>query len=87
MWTQPQLIQLFCRNSDPGLINRGIQFGLAAKTRRRGRGANEIQDRFVTVQGMPGPIGTNQVEHPMLNQIPFGSTRRIMGDGNRAVQF
>lgn len=47
MWAQTELIQLFRRDSDPSLINRGIQIGLTTKTGRGGRSSNEIEDGFI----------------------------------------
>ena len=80
MGAQPHLSHLFHRDSDPGFINRRVQVGLTTKTSRRSRRPNEIEDRFVTVQGVPRPVGTHQVKHAMLNQVPFGSAGRIMRD-------
>ena len=87
MWAQAQLIQRFGRNRDPRLINRGIQIGLTTKTSRRSRGANEIQARLVTVQRVTGPVSPNQIEHAMLNQVPFGSASRIMRDRDNQTEL
>lgn len=87
MGAQAQLIQLFWWDSDPSLINPSVQIGLATKASRRGRGSNEIEDSFVTVQGMTSPVGTNQVEHPMLNQVPFGGPGGIMSDRDNQTEL
>ena len=80
MWTQAQLIQHFDRNRNPRLIDGGVQIGLAAKAGGRGRGSNIVENSFITVQGATGPVSANQIEHTMLDQVPFRGPRRIMID-------
>ena len=87
MWTQTQLIQGFDRDLDPRLIDGGIQIGLAAKAGGRGRGPNVVEYRFVTVQRMTSPVGADQIEHPMLDQVPLGGPRRIVVDGDNQAEF
>ena len=58
MWAQTKLIQLFRQDGDPSLINRGVQISLTTKASRRSRGSNEIEDGFITIQGMTSPVGT-----------------------------
>ena len=41
-----------------------------------------LEDGLITLQGMTRPVGAEQVEHPMLNRIPFGRTRRVMRHRN-----
>lgn len=87
MWTQTQLIQGFDRDRDPRLIDGGIQIGLAAKARGRGRGPNVVKHRFITVQRVTSPVGTDQVKHPMLDQVPLGGPRRIVVDGDNQAKL
>lgn len=72
MWTQAQLSQCFEWGRDPGLIDGGVQIGLAAKAGGRGGSPNVVEHCLVAVQGVTGPVATNQVEHAMLDQVPFG---------------
>src|SRR5262245_27535772 len=87
MGAQTNLSQLFLRNNKTRLINSLVQIGLATKPCGRGRGPNKVENSFITVQRMTCPVGTNQVEHPMLNQVPFGGPRRIMVDRNNQVKL
>ena len=79
MGAQMYLSQFFLRDGEARFINRGVQIGLATKASGRGGRADEIEHGFVTVQGVSGPVSTNQVEHAMLNQVPFRGPRWIMG--------
>lgn len=87
MGTYPHLSQLFLRNGDTGFVNRRIQISLATKARGRGRGSNKIEESIIAIQGMTSPVGTHQVEHAMLNQVPFRSTGGIMSDGDNQAEF
>lgn len=42
-----------------------------------------LEHRFQTLQRLPGPIVADQVEHPMFDGVPLGSTSRIVCDHNR----
>lgn len=72
MWTQAQLFHCFERGRDPGLIDGGVQIGLAAKAGGRGGSPNVVEHCLVAVQGVTGPVATNEIEHAMLDQVPFG---------------
>lgn len=87
MWAQTYLSKLFSRDGDPGLINGRVQIGLTTKISGRSRGPNKIEDCLVTIQGVASPVGTNQIEHAMLNQVPFGSTRGIMGHRDNQTEL
>lgn len=87
MGTQTQLIQGFDRNRNPCFIDGGIQIGLTAKAGGRGCSPNIVEHGFVTVQRVTGPVGTDQIEHAMLDQIPLGGARRIMVDGDNQAKL
>ena len=46
-------------------------------------GANEFEHLFVTVQRLGCPVFGDLGEQPVLDGVPFGSTGRIVGDGDR----
>ena len=48
-----------------------IKFGDAGKAVFGGRGADELQNLFHTVQRFARPIRTDQTEHAMFDPIPF----------------
>ncbi len=87
MGTYLYLSQLFLGNSDTRLINCRIQIGLATKACGRGRSPNKIEESIVTVQGMTGPVCADQVEHAMLNQVPFRGTGGIMSNRDNQAEF
>ena len=87
MGAQTYLSKLLSRDGDPSLIDSGVQIGLTAKASRRSRGPNKIEDCLVTIQGMASPVGTNQVEHAMLNQVPFRCAGGIMGHSDNQPQL
>jgi hypothetical protein len=45
------------------------------------RRANELQDFLVAVEGFAGPVLGDLGEEPVLNGVPFGSARGIVGNG------
>ena len=44
-------------------------------------GANEVQDLLVAVEWFACPVLGDLGKEPVLNGVPFGSTRRIVGNG------
>ncbi len=47
-----------------------------------------LQYRFITLKWLSGPVAAaDQVEHPMLDGIPFRHSRRIVGDSNPDPKF
>jgi len=46
-----------------------------------------LQYRFITLKWLSGPVAADQVEHSMLDGIPFRRSRRIVGDGNPDPKF
>ncbi len=46
-----------------------------------------LQYRFITLKWLSGPVAADQVEHSMLDGIPFRRSRRIVGDSNSDPKF
>ena len=72
--------QLFFGNRNARLIDCRVQISLTTKARGRGRRPNVVEHRLIAVQRMTCPVAANQVEHAMLNRVPFGGSGRIMVD-------
>lgn len=87
MSAQTYLSQLFRRDGDSRLINRRIQIGLTTKASGRDGRADEIEHGVVTLQRVTRPVGTHQVEHAMLNKIPFRRAGGIMRDRDNQTEL
>jgi hypothetical protein len=44
-------------------------------------GANEAEDLLVAVERLAGPVFGDLREEAVLDGVPFGSARRVVGDG------
>src|ERR1700722_16493445 len=44
-------------------------------------GADKVQDLVITIERLTGPVLGNLGKETMLNGVPFGSARRVMGNG------
>ena len=49
-------------------------------------GANEFEHLFVAVQRLGRPVFGDLGEQPVLDGVPFGSTGRIVGAGDREAE-
>ncbi len=87
MRSYPQTIKIFVRNFLVQFIFGGVQLGLTKKTGGRGRGTNMVEYRFVTIERLTSPIGTDQTKHAVFNWVPFGSAGRIMGDRDNQAKL
>lgn len=87
MRPQGQLGHGFGRDLGPGFIKGGVQIGLTAKAGCGGGSANEVEHGFVTVQGMSGPVATNEIEHAMLDQVPLRGPRGVMINGDNQPEL
>lgn len=80
------LLLLGC-HFDFGQVAFPIQIGDAAQASFGGGCPNELQDRLETDQWLASPVGTDMIEQPMLNPVPFRSAGRVMCDNDRQADF
>ena len=55
-----------------------VQNGTTAKTGSRAGAPNMFEHRFVADQWFSSPIGADEIEHAVFNQVPLGRARRKM---------
>ena len=65
-----------------GLILGSVEIGGHDQASFGDGGADEFEHFFVAVQGFGGPVFGDLGEQPVLDGIPFGSTGRIVSDGD-----
>src|SRR5438552_9216811 len=87
MRTQRQSFKLCIRHFQTCRIDGRVQVSLATKTGLSAGSRNVIENRLVTFERSASPVAAYQIEHSMLNRVPLGSTRRIMGHGDRQATF
>lgn len=76
-------LQLLGSRFCAGGIVATVEVGGDGQTGLSSGGANEAEDLLVAVKWFPGPVLGDLREETMLDGVPFGSTRRIVGDGER----
>ena len=65
-----------------GLILVSVEIGGHDQASFGAGGANEFEHLFVAVQRLGRPVFGDLGEQPVLDGVPFGSTGRIVGDGD-----
>ena len=81
MRLQPKRLKLLgCRFGASGIfatveMSGNRQSGLSSG------GADKVQDFLITIEWFTGPVLGNLGKEAMLNGVPFGSARRVMGNG------
>ncbi len=83
MRTPRQTFKLRRRHFQACRIRGRVQIRLATKTCRRARRRNVVDHCLITFERSASPIAADQIEHPMLNRIPLGGSRRVMCDRDR----
>src|SRR6267378_3511595 len=74
---------LFLRDFDASRIMSRIQHCPASQTCRRGRVADEANDRFVVLERLAFPVGADPAEQAVLDGIPFRRPWWVVGYGDR----
>ena len=69
-----------------GWVRASVQPCHTPKALRRASGPDKLQHPLVTDQRLSGPVRTNQVEHAMLNRIPFRRAGREVGQRDREIE-
>ena len=72
------LFHLLISDSLAGLIFSWLEFGFYPETGPRARPPDEVDDGFVTHQGLPPPVHTDERKHSVLDLVPFAGSRRVM---------
>src|SRR4051794_33729670 len=54
----------------PGRVFLPVQAGTATKPTLRSRRPDELDDRLVTDQRLPGPVAADQAEHAVFDRVP-----------------
>lgn len=74
-------LKLFRRGFDAGRIVAAIQVGGDRQARLGSGGADEAEDLLVAVERLPCPVFGDFREEAMLNGVPLGRARGIVGHG------
>ena len=82
MALQEHGVPLFIGHFHPGGVISAVEIRAASESRFGAGGPDEFQNGLITHQGRALPIPADQTEHAMLDQIPLGSSGRIMVYGN-----
>ena len=80
---QVNVFLLFDRELQPRFVMGTVQPRLTRQAALSLGGADEIQDRRITLQRFARPIQTNETEQSMLNRIPFRGACWKMRYSNR----
>ena len=76
-------LELFGSRFGACLIVATVEVSSDRQTGSRARGANEAQDLLIAVERFASPVLGDLREETMLNGIPFGSARRVVGNSER----
>lgn len=76
-------LKLFRSRFCAGWIVAPVQVSGDRQTGLSFGGANEAKDLQVAVERFAGPVLGDLREEAMLDGVPFGSARRVVGDGER----
>ena len=74
-------LKLFGRRFSAGRIVATVEVSGDRQTGLGSGGANEAEDLLVAVERFAGPVFGDLGEEAMLDGVPFGSARRIVGHG------
>jgi hypothetical protein len=74
-------LQLFGGRFCAGRIVATVKVSCDRQTGSGFGGANEAQDLLVAVERFSGPVLGDLREQTMLDGVPLGSARRVVGDG------
>ena len=72
---------------DLGRVKPCIQRCEATEARARPCSTDVLQHDFIAGQGFAGPIGADQIEHVVLDRVPFGCACGIMSDRDCQSEF
>ena len=76
-------LKLFGSRFCAGWIVASVQVSSDRQTGLSFGGANEAKDLLVAVERFPGPVLGDLRKETMLDGVPFGSARGVVGDGER----
>ena len=74
-------LQLLGSRFCAGWIVAPVEMGGDRQTGLSSGGANEAEDLLVAIERFTGPVLGDLREETMLDGVPFGSTRWVVGDG------
>ncbi len=76
-------LQLLGSGFCAGWIVAAVQVGGDRQTGLSSSGANKAEDLLIAVERFTGPVLGDLREETMLDGVPFGSARWVVGNGER----
>jgi hypothetical protein len=74
-------LKLFARGFGAGWIVATIEVSVDRQAGLSSGGANEVEDLVIAVERFAGPVLGDLREKPMLDGVPFRSSRGVVSDG------
>ena len=86
MRLQSKSLDLFGRRFGAGRIVAAVEVSAYRQAGLSSGGSNEVEDLLVTVEWLAGPVLGDLGKETVLNGVPFGSTSRVVGNGESQTE-